>query len=223
MTTTSDRLMKQIDFLIADDHDVVRRGLILVLRQEADLTIVGEACDGEEVIHFIAEGDLPHVVVLDWKMPRMDGLQTARRVKEIAPEVRTLILTGAPVESAALDALDEGVDGFVHKDVSPAGLIHAIRQVAAGKRYLGAEIGRALLEHHRPTETAVEGETLSPREREVLELMATVATYKEIAQQLGIGESTVHTYVRRIFSKLDQPNRTQAVIAALQRGLITID
>lgn len=215
--------MKEINLLIADDHDVVRRGLILVLRQEADLNIVGEACDGEEVLSFLEQGNRPHVVLLDWKMPRLDGLQTARRVKEVAPEVRTLILTGAPVENAALDALDEGVDGFVHKDVSPGGLIHAIRQVAAGKRYLGAEISRALLEHSRAGDQFEEVEPLSPRELEVLERMATVATYKEIALQLGIGESTVHTYVRRIFSKLDQPNRTQAVIAALQRGLISID
>lgn len=215
--------MKQIDVLIADDHDVVRRGLILVLRQEADLNIVGEACDGQEVISFLQQGNRANVVLLDWKMPRLDGLHTARRVKEMAPQIRTLILTGAPVEDAALDALEKGVDGFVHKDVSPAGLIYAIRQVAAGKRYLGAEISRALLQHNRPAETNEEIETLSPRELEVLALMATVATYKEIALQLGIGESTVHTYVRRIFSKLDQPNRTQAVIAALQRGLISID
>ena len=215
--------MKEIQLLIADDHDVVRRGLILVLRQEADLNVIGEACDGEEVLSFLEQGKRPHVVLLDWKMPRLDGLQAARRVKEIAPNVRTLILTGAPVEDTALDALDEGVDGFVHKDVSPGGLIHAIRQVAAGRRYLGAEISRVLLEHNRATEQLAEVEPLSPRELEVLELMATVATYKEIALQLGIGESTVHTYVRRIFSKLDQPNRTQAVIAALQRGLITID
>lgn len=215
--------MRQIDVLIADDHDVVRRGLILVLRQEADLNVVGEACDGQEVIAFLEQGNRAHVVLLDWKMPRLDGLQTARRIKEMAPQIRTLILTGAPVEDAALDALEEGVDGFVHKDVSPAGLIHAIRQVAAGKRYLGAEISRVLLQHNRPTEKSEKIETLSPRELEVLALMATVATYKEIALQLGIGESTVHTYVRRIFSKLDQPNRTQAVIAALQRGLISID
>lgn len=215
--------MKQIDVLVADDHDVVRRGLILVLRQEEDLQVVAEACDGQEVLSLLAQGNRPHVALLDWKMPRLDGLQTARRIKEIAPEVRTLVLTGAPVEDAALDALEEGVDGFVHKDISPAGLIHAIRQVAAGKRYLGAEIGQALLTHSRSTENEQEVEALSPRELEVLQRMATAATYKEIALQLGIGESTVHTYVRRIFSKLDKPSRTQAVVTALQRGLISVD
>lgn len=216
--------MSQIHVLIADDHDVVRRGLILVLRQEQDFEVIGEACDGEEVLALIAQGIRPHVAVLDWKMPRLDGLQTAHRLKEVAPDVCTLILTGAPVEDAALDALEEGVDGFVHKDVSPAGLIHAIRQVAAGKRYLGAHISQALLERSRQGATRDdETYSLSPRELEVLTRMATAATYKEIALDLGIGQSTVHTYVRRIFAKLDQPNRTQAVVAALQQGLISLD
>lgn len=212
-----------IEILVADDHDVVRRGLILVLRQEDDLKVIAEACDGKEVLALVAEGARPNVAVLDWKMPRLDGLQTARRIKQIAPEVRTLVLTGAPVEDAALDALEDGVDGFVHKDISPAGLVHAIRQVAAGKRYLGAEIGEALLAHSRAVTGSHDASALSARELEVLTLMATAATYKEIALKLGIGESTVHTYVRRIFSKLDQPGRTQAVLAALQRGLISVD
>lgn len=213
----------QIDILVADDHDVVRRGLILVLRQEEDLRVVAEACDGKEVLTLLDEGARPHVALLDWKMPRLDGLQAARRIKEIAPEVRTLVLTGAPVEDTALDALEEGVDGFVHKDISPAGLVHAIRQVAAGKRYLGAEIGEALLTHHRASAAGQDAGALSARELEVLQLMATAATYKEIALKLGIGESTVHTYVRRIFSKLEQPGRTQAVLTAIQRGLISVD
>lgn len=215
--------MKQIDILIADDHDVVRRGLILVLRQESDMNVIGEACDGQEALDLIRQGPRPHLVLLDWKMPQLDGLQAAQKIKAFAPEVRTLVLTGAPVEDAALDALDQGVDGFVHKDITPAGLIHAIRQVAAGKRYLGAEISQALLVHSRNAAPSTRSEALSPRESEVLKLMSTAATYKEIALQLGISESTVQTYVRRIFSKLDQPNRTGAVIAALQQGLISVD
>lgn len=216
--------MNTLKILIADDHDVVRRGLILVLRQEDDFEVVGDACDGEEVVALLSQGVRPHVAILDWKMPRLDGLHTARRIKEMASGVCTLILTGAPVEDAALDALDDHVDGFVHKDVSPAGLIHAVRQVAAGKRYLGAEISQALLERSHQDATGDEpAQSLSPRELEVLERMATAATYKEIALDLGISESTVHTYVRRIFAKLEQPTRTQAVITALQRGLISID
>jgi DNA-binding NarL/FixJ family response regulator len=215
--------MATVRILVADDHAVVRRGLILVLRQEADFEVVAEARDGVEAVALVASAK-PDVALLDWKMPRLDGLQAAAQIKEGAPAVRTLILSGAPVEAAALDALEEGVDGFVHKDVSPAGLVHAIRQVAAGNRYLGPEITEALLERsHQAQQGDEEVEALSPRELEVLELMATVATYKEIAAALQIGESTVHTYVRRIFTKLNQPNRTQAVIAALRMGLIMIE
>lgn len=215
--------MAKVRILVADDHAVVRRGLILVLRQETDFDVVAEARDGVEAVALVASTK-PDVVLLDWKMPRLDGLQAAAQAKERVPEVHTLILSGVPVEAAALDALDEGVDGFVHKDVSPAGLVHAIRQVAAGNRYLGPEITQALLARSRQIQQADEElEALSPRELEVLALMATVATYKEIAAALQIGESTVHTYVRRIFTKLNQPNRTQAVIAALRLGLITIE
>lgn len=215
--------MNPIRILVADDHAVVRRGLILVLRQEADFEVVAEARDGREAVR-LAQEMSPHVALLDWKMPRLDGLQAAAELQKSAPAVHTLVLSGAPVEAEALDALDRGVEGFVHKDVSPAGLVHAIRQVAAGKRYLGPEIAQALLERSRHAASAErERVSLSPREREVLELMATVATYKEIAARLSISETTVHTYVKRIFTKLNQPNRTQAVIAALRLGLISLE
>ncbi len=213
--------MDQIRIIIADDHAVVRQGLMLVLGQEPDLEIVGEARDGAEAVALAAEME-PHLVLLDWKMPRLDGLQAARQIKEQQAEVRTLLLSGAPVETAVLDSLDQGVDGFVHKDISPAGLAHAIRVVAGGQRYLGPEITQALLERSRqPPVAAPEPVALSPRELEVLQLMATPATYKEMAVQLSIGETTIHTHVKRIFAKLNQPNRTQAVIAALRLGLVS--
>ena len=156
-------------------------------------------------------------------MPRLDGLETAKKIKEINPAVKTLLLTGAPVEDSALDALDKGVDGFVHKNISPAVLCHAIREVASGRRFLGAEISQALIDRSRkPAETA-KTVPLSDREQEVLELMATSVTYQEIADQLMISETTVRTYVKRIFSKLNQPNRTQAVVEGLKLGLIKIN
>ncbi|HFE67249.1 MAG TPA: response regulator transcription factor, partial [Chloroflexi bacterium] len=128
--------MNDIRIIIADDHAVVRQGLALVLGQEPDLQIVGEARDGAEAVALAAEM-APHLALLDWKMPRLDGLQAARQIKENQAGVRTLLLSGAPVETAVLDSLDQGVDGFVHKDISPAGLAHAIRVVAGGQRYLG--------------------------------------------------------------------------------------
>lgn len=213
--------METIRILIADDHAVVRQGVVLVLGQEQDFVIVGEAQDGEEAVRLAAELQ-PKLALLDWKMPRLDGIQAARQIKANNDEVFTLLLSGAPVETAVLDALDQGVDGFVHKDISPAGLAHAIRIVAGGQRYLGPEITQALLERsRRQSVTMEEPVPLSPRELEVLQLMATPITYKEMAAQLSIGETTIHTHVKRIFVKLNQPNRTQAVIAALRLGLIS--
>jgi len=213
--------MNDIRIIIADDHAVVRQGLALVLGQEPDLQIVGEAQDGAEAVA-LAVAMSPHLALLDWKMPRLDGLQAARQIKAQQAGVRTLLLSGAPVETAVLDSLDQGVDGFVHKDISPAGLAHAIRVVAGGQRYLGPEITQALLERsRRQSASAPETVALSPRELEVLQLMATPVTYKEMAAQLSISETTIHTHVKRIFAKLNQPNRTQAVIAALRLGLIS--
>ncbi|MFK7803436.1 MAG: response regulator [Anaerolineae bacterium] len=210
-----------IKLLIADDHQVVRHGLKLALNLEEDMQVLADASNGAELLHMLTE-HTPDVVLLDWKMPRMDGLETARKIKLKDESIKTLLLTGAPVETAALDALDDGVDGFVHKNISPAALSHAIREVANGRRFLGPEISQALIERsRRPAET---GKTvaLSDREQEVLELMATSVTYSEIADKLIISETTVRTYVKRIFVKLDQPNRTQAVVEGLRQGLITI-
>ena len=209
-----------INILIADDHEVVRKGLILVLSQEPDLTIVGEAENGKEAVACLMALQ-PDLVILDWKMPEMNGLEAAAKIKELAPHVNTLLLSGAPIESAALDALDEGVDGFVHKDISPADLAQAIRQVAAGQSYLSAEVIAAL--KGRSQAEVVEAPSLSPREMDVLKLMATASTYKEIGSQLFISEETVRSHAKNILVKLEQPNRTQAVIAAHRVGLIDLN
>ena len=210
-----------IKLIIADDHQVVRHGLKLALNLEADIEVLADASNGAELL-FLLNQFSPDVVLLDWKMPRMDGLETARKIKELNPDIKTLLLTGAPVEESALDALDKGVDGFVHKNISPTVLCHAIREVNSGRRFLGTEISQALIERSRRPDKAEQTASLSDREQEVLELMATSATYQEIATQLVISETTVRTYVKRIFAKLDQPNRTQAVVEGLRLGLISI-
>jgi DNA-binding NarL/FixJ family response regulator len=212
--------MDTIQILIADDHEVVRKGLILVLSQEKDFAVVGEAHNGREAVEKTTTL-MPDLVVLDWKMPEMDGLMAAATIKHLAPTVRTLLLSGAPIESAALDALDGGVDGFVHKDISPADLALAIRIVAGGKSYLGPEVVEAMKE--RALITQVKSVALSPREKEVLQLMATAATYREIGEQLFIGEETVRSHAKKVLLKMEQPNRTQAVIAAHRAGLIDLD
>lgn len=217
-------MSEAIRILIVDDHEVVRRGLALVLRQEPDFQVAGEAQDGEEALKLCGKLQ-PHVVVLDWKMPQMSGVSAAQFIRRQWPEIRILMLSGAPTDLTVLDALEEGIDGFVHKDISPENLAHAIRVVAGGSPYLGPQITEALISRSRQ---GLSGNShgpprLSPREMEVLQLMATPATYREIGEQLFISEETVRTYVKRILHKLDQPNRTQAVIAALRTELIKFD
>lgn len=212
--------MNRIRLVIADDHEVVRKGLMLVLRQEPDFEIVAEAHNGREALALAGQWE-PDLILLDWKMPEMDGLAAAAAIRRQSPDVRTLILSGAPIEAAALDALDEGVDGFVHKDTSPADLAEAIRIVAGGRSYLGPEIKQALVS--RAQARRAPHVTLTPREMEVLQLMATAATYREIGEQLHISEETVRSHAKSILAKLDQPNRTQAVIAAVRGGLISLE
>ena len=215
--------MSNVRILIADDHEVVRRGLALVLRQERDFEIVGEARDGQEAIN-MAVDTVPDVIVLDWKMPSLDGVLAAKKIRRQVATTRILMLSGAPVETAVLEALDLGIDGFVHKDISPTDLARAIRIVASGKPYLGPEITRALIKHSRRTTHSAEiRPSLSDRELQVLNLMATPATYRQIGERLHISEETVRTYAKRILSKLKQPNRTQAVISALRADLISLD
>ncbi len=212
-----------IRILICDDHEVVRHGLALVLDKEADFAIIGEAKDGREAVAMAIELQ-PDVVLLDWKMPGLDGLSAARQIRRHVAPARRLMLSAAPLESAVLDSLEEDVNGFVSKDISPGDLAHAIRVVASGHSYLGPEITRALLDRSRDRLPAAgERPSLSRREEEVLQLMAEPLTYRQIGEQLHIGEETVRTYVKRILGKLEQPNRTQAVIAALRLGLITLD
>lgn len=212
--------MNKIRIVIADDHEVVRKGLMLVLRQEQDFEVVAEAHDGREAVSLVAR-HRPDLVLLDWKMPEMDGLAAAATIKRQTPGVRTLVLSGATVEAAVLDALDDGVDGFVHKDSSPADLAEAIRIVASGRAYLGPEIKQALTNRARRMQPS--HVSLTPREMDVLQLMATAAIYREIGEQLHISEETVRSHAKSILAKLDQPNRTQAVIAAVRAGLISLE
>ncbi len=211
-----------IRILIADDHEVVRKGLAMVLRLEPGFEVVGEARDGAEAVRR-ARTLCPDVLLLDLKMPVMSGDVAAQQVRALCPHTRILILSGAEIDEAVLDML-ETVDGYVLKDVSPDELARAIRTVAEGGQYIHAAVTRVLLERMsahagRPADLRVQ---LSPREMDVLRLMATAATYREIGQKLFISEETVRSHVKSVLAKLDQPNRTQAVVAALKMGLITL-
>jgi DNA-binding NarL/FixJ family response regulator len=215
----------QLRVVLADDHDVVRRGLAMVLESEPDFHVVGEVRNGQEAID-AAVRLRPDLVLLDVKMPVLDGVQAAKLIKHEAPEVRILMLTGITASPATLAMFQGAADGYILKDATPAELLDAVRTVAAGKPYLQGSIIRRLF-GAVPLETESADEPiiatpLTPREIDILRLMATSHTNREIATQLFVSEETVRTHVKHILRKLAQPDRTQAVIAAVRAGLLDI-
>lgn len=213
---------ERIRILIADDHAVVRKGLALVLRLESDFEVVGEAGNGQQAIQ-LTRRLRPDLILLDLVMPEMDGAAAARVLREEHPETKILILTGTELNDSVLDLLASGVDGYVFKEIEPHELKAAIRAVASGEAYLDPSIARRVLDRLAGlSQSPSLHPRLTPRELEVLAYMATPATYRQIAAHLTISEETVRSHVKKILGKLNQPNRTQAVLAAVQAGLIDL-
>lgn len=210
--------MSEIRILVADDHEVVRHGLVLMLNLEPGFRVVGEAQTGVQAVAAVDRLH-PDVALLDLKMPEMDGRTAAAHIKQRFPGTRVVILSGAEINEDVFDALDKGLDGYLPKEVGPAELIQAIRTVAAGKRFLHPALTQALLER-RDTRPSLPHPPLSPRELDVLRLLATTDTYRDVAQKLFISEETVRTHVKSILVKLGEPNQKQAVLAAVRLGLI---
>ena len=212
-----------IRILIVDDHAVVRRGLIMVLRLEPDFEVIGEAENGVVALELV--GQLrPDLVLLDFAMPELDGAATAEALHDKYPNVKVLILSGVEVDDRVLDLLASGVDGYVIKDIEPQELAQAIRTVARGEAYLHPTLARRVLLRMaaRQNPTPQSQVQLTPREQEVLHWMATPNTYREIASQLYVSEETIRSHAKRILSKLQQPNRAQAVLAAMRMGLLDL-
>ena len=216
---------ERLRVVLADDHDVVRRGLAMVLEAEGEFHVVGEARNGQEAVD-AAVRLRPDLVLLDVKMPVLDGVQAAKLVKQEAPGVRILMLTGITASPTTLAMFQGAADGYILKDATPTELLDAVRTVAAGKPYLQGSIIRRLfgavpLEAEQD-EAPIVSTPLTPREIDILRLMATSHTNREIASQLFVSEETVRTHVKHILRKLAQPDRTQAVIAAVRAGLLDI-
>ena len=214
---------KPIKILIVDDHAVVRKGLEMVLRLEPDFEVVGEAAGGIKALE-LARQLQPNLVLLDFVMPDMDGEATALALRSAAPQAKILMLTGIDLDDRVLNMLAIGVDGYVIKDIEPDELAQAIRAVARGEAYLHPTLARLVLGRMAAQQSPppLPQLRLTPREHEVLKWMATPSTYRQIAEQLFVSEETIRSHAKHILGKLNQPNRAQAVLAAMRAGLIDL-
>ncbi|QKW10647.1 response regulator transcription factor [Streptomyces sp. NA04227] len=204
--------------LLVDDHQVVRRGLRTFLEIQDDIEVVGEAADGEAGVAQ-AEELRPDVVLMDVKMPGMDGVAALRRLRELANPARVLIVTSFTEQRTVVPALRAGAAGYVYKDVDPEALAGAIRSVHAGHVLLQPEVAGALLSQEEANSPQSRGGSLTDREREVLSLIADGRSNREIARALVLSEKTVKTHVSNILMKLDLADRTQAALWAVRHGV----
>ena len=209
-----------IRVLIADDHAVVRRGLRTFLDLQEDIDVVGEAEDGEEAIAE-AERARPDVILLDLVMPRLDGVAAIRGIRERSPSTRVIVLTSFLDDDKLLPAVRAGAAAYLLKDVQPQDLVAAIRTVHGGESELHpAAAARVMAELAEGGPRGDPRPTLTPRELEVLELIARGRPNKLIARELGIAEKTVKTHVSNLLGKLGLTDRTQAALYAVREGLV---
>jgi DNA-binding NarL/FixJ family response regulator len=208
-----------IRLLIVDDHAVVRKGLAMVLRLEPDLEVVGEAENGQVGLAAAKSLD-PDIALVDLVMPEMDGQEMALALRKSKPNVKIMMLTGTEVDDRVYDLVAAGIEGYVLKNIEPGELVRAIHSVARGETYLHPDVMKKIVSIMKPQ--SVLSITLTPRELEVLEWMATPNTYKQIALQLCVAEETIRSHAKSILEKLKQPNRAQAVLAAIRMGLIKL-
>ncbi len=216
----------QIRLLLADDHAVVRSGLRMLLQAQPDMIIVGEAETGQEAIRRVAELS-PDVVLMDIEMPGMNGIEATRRIKANAPAAAVLALTMYEDDQYFFEMLRAGASGYVPKRAAPDELVSAIRAVSRGEVFLSPALAGRLVEDYLRRGPAVEGEPpgdeLTPREQEVLTLIAQGFSNNEIADQLVISAKTVDRHRENLMRKLNLHNRVELVKYALRKGLIDLD
>jgi DNA-binding NarL/FixJ family response regulator len=208
--------------VVADDHALVRSGVVGVL-EGGGLQVVGEAADGQEAVEQ-ALATRPDVVVMDVRMPRTDGIEGTRRLRRLAEPPAVLVLTTFDLDEYVFRALEAGAAGFLLKDAAPDRLVDAVRTVAAGEALLAPAVTRRLIERYLQEPPAAPGPDpaadLSPREREVWQLLARGLSNTEIAAALVVTEATVKAHVTRLLAKLGVRDRVQAVVRAYESGLV---
>ena len=209
-----------IRLLIVDDHAVVRKGLAMVLRLEADIEVIGEAENGRAGLQ-AARSLHPDIVLADLVMPEVDGHAMALALRKTDPDIKIMMLTGTEVDDRVYDLVAAGIEGYVLKNIEPAELVRAIHAVVHGEAYLHPDVMKKVLSRMQPPPSATV--SLTPRELEVLEWMASPNTYKQIAAQLCVSEETVRSHAKNILEKMKQPSRAQAVLAAMKLKLIKLD
>ena len=210
--------MERVTILVADDHPVVRQGLRTFLATQEDLDVVGEAATCTEAAERAAELR-PDVVLLDLVMPGGDGIEAARKIRTASPHSKVIVLTSCPDDATVLPALEAGAAGYLLKDVEPRELADGVRRVHRGESLLHPAVAPRVIREAVGPGTASAREALTPRELDVLRLLARGLPNKLIARELGIAERTVKTHVSSIFGKLGVTDRTQAALYAVREGL----
>jgi DNA-binding NarL/FixJ family response regulator len=220
-----------ISVVVADDQTLVRAGFRMILDSREDIDVVGDAADGAAAVDLVVERE-PDVVLMDVRMPVLDGIEATRRIVAAGVSTRIIMLTTYDVDEYVYAALAAGASGFLLKDVRPAELTEGVRVVARGDALLAATVTRRLLDRFAPTLPDPRGRSwqaphqqlldqLTERETEVLHLVATARSNSEIAEQLDVSEATVKTHVSALLRKLGLRDRVQAVVFAYQTGIVT--
>jgi DNA-binding NarL/FixJ family response regulator len=233
MTLPTPGSRSPIRVLVCEDQELVRVGYVTIFSAQADMEVVGQAEDGRAAVE-TARRLRPDVVVMDIRMPVLDGIEATRRIAgpDVETPTKVLVVTTFNVDEYVYEALRAGASGFLLKDASPAELVDGVRTVARGESLLAPSVTRALIGHYaervRPSDTTRRARdevvrALTPREREVLEQLAAGLSNAEIARELVITPETVKTYVSRILAKLGLRDRVQAVVLAYRVGLVAAD
>ena len=215
---------RHIRVLLADDHSLFRKGIASLLSAESDFEVVGEAANGREALE-MARGLMPDIILMDISMPGVDGLTATRQIKEEIPYVRIVMLTVEEEDQSLFEAVKSGAQGYLLKKIEPQALFGTLRGVARGEASISrAMAGKLLDEFSRQANAraipATPNQELTPREREVLELVTQGKANKEIAAAISIAENTVKNHLKNILEKLHLENRVQAATYALRKGIV---